>query len=440
MSHVRRNKGWVCPVSTLYLHRPTKAAGTNKQTKEPNHNFSRRSPEVVAPHHMRTQNIVPMLRTCLLSAMATMSMPGKRRLETREEVARLAANSPSGTKVNALLTTRVKSALGGRVLLGEQPAQLRTGLSVDEDRTRIEVVDQHFSYAPLDTAAEAALARDLEQIGATLAQGLGLRNQLYGEKQRAHLARLTRDTLPTKWAGLPASAAACGVPPLDVLRTLLSTKPTRKVKLSPKLTNAFVEAIVEAHANAAPLSANAIAGAKRLRRLPYPAIRAVKMAARRLEADADFWPAAAWACANDLQGQRKQHSQRRSRAVERLAIRRLRAAGVIGRTEKALRKRTTTPDFIVDGALPSGVCARRVLETAAPVRLTLPRLLASRQARQSASVGLISSIPLAGEMRAGSHRRWRATARTGDRARWSSRSATQRRSQSSCAARTPSGC
>ena len=44
----------------------------------------------------------------------------------------------------------------------------------------------------------------------------------------------------------------------------------------------------------------------------------------------------------------KTSEQRRSRAAERLVIRRLRAAGIRGRTEAQLGLRTKTPDFVFD--------------------------------------------------------------------------------------------
>ena len=219
------------------------------------------------------------------------------------------------------------------------------------------VVERHFSFAPLEEAATAELTAELAEVGATLAQGIGLRNNLYREKQAAgRLAsnNLTREALPASWEQLPESAL--DVPPLDLLRRMIASRSIPKHgKLSARLASALVEALVEAHATAledgGALTMQGVLATKRVRKLRYAPARALKAAVRLFSTDSSFLPTAAWACANDLQGaERKQDAQRRSRAAERLVIRRLRAAGVQGRTESQLGARATTPDFIVDAA------------------------------------------------------------------------------------------
>ena len=118
-----------------------------------------------------------------------------------------------------------------------------------------------------------------------------------------------------------------------VLRSTLAVRS----KLSPKHCANLVEAVVEAHSRRNPESSfrNALLRGARLQKLPGPAQRALRSVVLKL--DATFWPAATWACANDLQGFRPKHaSQRRSRAAERVLLRRLRRAGVVGRSEAQL--------------------------------------------------------------------------------------------------------
>ena len=141
------------------------------------------------------------------------------------------------------------------------------------------------------------------------------------------------------------AALAAQVPPLVVLRSTLAARS----KLSPKLCANLVEAVVEAHSRPKPDASfrNALLRGARLRKLPGPAQRTLRSVVLRL--DAGFWPAATWACANDLQGAQPKHiGQRRSRAAERLLLRRLRRAGVVGRSEAELQRRTSTPDVIID--------------------------------------------------------------------------------------------
>ena len=135
------------------------------------------------------------------------------------------------------------------------------------------------------------------------------------------------------------------VPPLVVLRSLLAARN----KLSPKLCANLVEAVVEAHArpNQEASFRNALLRGARLHKLQGNQQKTLRAVVMKL--DASFWPAAAWACANDLQGSRPKHtSQRRSRAAERLLLRRMRRSGVVARTEAELQSRTSTPDVIVD--------------------------------------------------------------------------------------------
>ena len=127
---------------------------------------------------------------------------GKRRLVTRGEIKRVAAPGQSG-RLAKLLDTRVRSAFQGRVLLTEQPAEYRTGLSAADEQALIDCVERHFSFAPLDQAAEIALAIEVDQVGAALEQGLGVRNQLYRARHESFRGGLPRDILPTSWDQLP---------------------------------------------------------------------------------------------------------------------------------------------------------------------------------------------------------------------------------------------
>ena len=127
---------------------------------------------------------------------------GKRRLVTRGEIKRVAAPGQSG-RLAKLLDTRVRSAFQGRVLLTEQPAEYRTGLSAADEQALIDCVQRHFSFAPLDQAAEIALAIEVDQVGAALEQGLGVRNQLYRARHESFRGGLPRDILPTSWDQLP---------------------------------------------------------------------------------------------------------------------------------------------------------------------------------------------------------------------------------------------
>ena len=187
--------------------------------------------------------------------------PGKRRLETRGEIS--AARKAVGGRVLAdgrvasILHARTRSALYGRVPLPPQPHAYRTGLSASDEATWLSVVDSHFTFAPLRPADEAAFVAALAAVGASRAQGLGLRNGLYRERQAAAEPRLDgaishaisdgRDSISDgrecAWPCLPEVAAACGAPPLAVLRRMVS----REGRLSPRLSAALVEAIIEAH-------------------------------------------------------------------------------------------------------------------------------------------------------------------------------------------------
>lgn len=78
------------------------------------------------------------------------------------------------------------------------------------------VLERHFSFAPLKEASTAKLAAELEEVGSTLAQGIGLRNNLYREKQaagRVASANSTREALPASWEALPESSLE--VPPVN---------------------------------------------------------------------------------------------------------------------------------------------------------------------------------------------------------------------------------
>ena len=112
-----------------------------------------------APASGRQRAVGSALRVGLLVALATDPsglQPGKRRLETREEIneaRKLAAIKSAGKeklaaikstgykgKLATLLDARVKSALEGRVMLVEQPEAYRTGLSAAEERALVECV------------------------------------------------------------------------------------------------------------------------------------------------------------------------------------------------------------------------------------------------------------------------------------------------------------
>ena len=77
---------------------------------------------------------------------ASSRSPGMRRLQTRHEIRNLRDG-----QLGSILQTRLKSSLyEGRTVLGEQPAELLTGISVEEERERVDIVERHFSFAPLD--------------------------------------------------------------------------------------------------------------------------------------------------------------------------------------------------------------------------------------------------------------------------------------------------
>ena len=309
--------------------------------------------------------------------------PGRRRLTTRDEI-RTAVRPGTGRRLagegrlSNLLKERVQSTLssGRRDFVRDQPAHLCTGMSPAEERERLEIVERHFSFGALDATAAAALAAELVGAGSTLDQGLGLRNQLYREKQLANVARVERlraggAAMHPAWELLPVVAEESHVPPLDVLRAALEGPLHPKTRrLSSRLARALVEAIVQANANGA-LNVGGVSGSARLRKLEVHSRRAATTALRLCarqdtragsraggDGDADdapggdgdaFWAAAAWACSNDLQGASTKHtSQRNSRAAERLVSRKLRAAGVRYRTEQQLQARTSTPDFVLD--------------------------------------------------------------------------------------------
>ena len=89
------------------------------------------------------------------------------------------------------------------------------------------------------------LANLLAEAGATLAQGIGLRNNLYREKQAAGRAmKLTRE-LPATWNELPAASSSLQVPPLDLMRRMVASRAIpRNGKLTIKLASGLVEALV----------------------------------------------------------------------------------------------------------------------------------------------------------------------------------------------------
>ena len=85
-------------------------------------------------------------------------------------------------------------------------------------------------------------------------------------------------------------------------------------KLSRKLCANLVEAVVEAHSrpNQEASFRNALLRGARLSKLH--ANQQKRLRAVALKLPARFWSAAAWACANDVQGSQPKHaSQRRSR-------------------------------------------------------------------------------------------------------------------------------
>jgi len=280
--------------------------------------------------------------------------PGKRRLEKRAEISEFPDSLESKSKLVSIITTRVSSALKGMVQLSVQPAKLCTGLSRKEYQKRCDIVQKYFSFAPLSKEAETKLTAELCQVGATLDQGLGIRNLLYRKEQAAARERLSAETLPASWDDLPEVAKARGVPPLDVLRGMLASGKHVKPKMSPKLANQCVEAIIEAHAMGSDgLCADSVTSTRRLQRMHRRSQKAVKSTLKRC--NETFWSTAAWACANDLQGRLKAGELQQSSAIEQLVVRRLRAAGVKGRTQEELQMRTTTPDFIIDAGMPHGI-------------------------------------------------------------------------------------
>lgn len=161
---------------------------------------------------MRVQHMHVALRVGILSMLARDPTPprdlGKRRLVTRGEIKRAAVQNQG--KLAKLIDTRVRSALQGRVLLAEQPADYRTGLSTADEQALIGCVERHFSFAPLDRMAETALAIEMDQIDATLEEGLGVRNQLYRTRHESFRGGLPRDILPTSWDQLPQACTDAG--------------------------------------------------------------------------------------------------------------------------------------------------------------------------------------------------------------------------------------
>ena len=157
--------------------------------------------------HLRVLLLVALVRSlvALARAGAPSQQPGKRRLETRGEIRRLAV--PSQSRLAKLIDTRVRSALQGRVLLAEQPTDYRTGLSAADEQLLVSCVGRHFSFAPLDQKAETALAIEMDQIGATLEEGLGVRNQLYRDRHASFRGGLPREILPASWEQLPEACA-----------------------------------------------------------------------------------------------------------------------------------------------------------------------------------------------------------------------------------------
>ena len=307
---------------------------------------------------MRRELVVLLVLKSLCSrvsaALCSGRAPGKRRLVARDEIKGVRGRGFDGTepsKLGSILDARLRSALReGKVLLQPQPAELRTGLSVEQVEERLAVVERHChdGFGPLTSGAQAALEHELARVGATAAQGAGLRNLVYRERQQAGRAALAELKLPpsvlAESDGIAKTAKACAAPPLDVLRRALSTRPAQ---LSPRLGATLTEAIVEASAAPGGATAKGVLRARRLKRLSRGGQHAIRAAVRKLDSE-QFWRGVAWALANDLQGVRtKASAQRRSRAAERLLLRRLRAAGTVGRSEPELARRTSTPDFIV---------------------------------------------------------------------------------------------
>ena len=72
-----------------------------------------------------------------------------------------------------------------------------------DEQALIDCVERHFSFAPLSRTAETALAIEVDQVGAALEQGLGVRNQLYRARHESFRGGLPRDILPTSWDQLP---------------------------------------------------------------------------------------------------------------------------------------------------------------------------------------------------------------------------------------------
>ena len=115
--------------------------------------------------------------------------------------------SPNQSRLARLIDTRVRSALLGRVLLAEQPSKYCTGLSPADEQAFIDCVERHFSFAPLDRRAETALAIEMDQIGATLEEGLGVRNQLYHDRHASFRGGLPSNNLLDSWEQLPEACA-----------------------------------------------------------------------------------------------------------------------------------------------------------------------------------------------------------------------------------------
>lgn len=305
---------------------------------------------------MRPLPFQPALaHTFLLVSMLTPheKHPGKQRLEVREQIQKLSVGGSGKNKVSAILNTRMRSALQGHVVLGEQPSHLRTGLSPSEEGELVRIASAHFSYGPLSPEQERAFSADLAAVGISLAQGYGLRNHLLGRKREEGKARLAQWRGGTEWGQMEACATQCDCAPTAALRhfLILCSKP----RLSPKLASSLVESIVAAN-DEGHLCAHSVLSTRRFKRLTYGAQRALRRVVSNFD-ESSFWAAAEWACSHDVQGRPKQLGQRKSRAIERLAISKLRATGVRGREEKQLQLRTTTPDLIVDKG-PPGVRGR----------------------------------------------------------------------------------
>lgn len=283
----------------------------------------------------------------------------KRWLEKRFELLRFPGGLYSRGQQQSLVGKRASPSLSGMVHLARQPAKFRSGLSIDKFQHLLDIVEERFSFAPLTEEARIRLTAELAEVGATLDQGLAIRNVLYRKKQVAARERLREGTLPASWNQLPRFARMQGIPPLDVLRHMLASRKHTKPKINPKLANQCVEAIVAAYStNRDSLCVGSVARTRRFRRISAAPQISLRIALSRLgEA---FWSAAAWACANDMQGELPARQLKQSRTIEQTALRRLRSAGVQGRTEKELRgyspeSRTTTPDFIIDAGMLHGI-------------------------------------------------------------------------------------